>query len=1363
MSEITAKATTEVIVNGKQANAELDSLKKQAVDLQKQIDKVGKTEGFNSKGVKKLQRELDKVNKQINTVRGNTELVNRTLANLNTARPHELRLTLRRLKTELQGIQRGTAAWDAQVTKIRMVDRELKKVNADLVAMKTPWEKFKGAMGNGFFAIVTALGIADMFVQAARNAVNAFAAMDQEMASVRKFTGMTEEEVVALNEEFKKIDTRTSREELNKLAQEAGRLGLQSQEDVLGFVRAANQINVALDDLGDGATLTLSKLTDIFGDKQRLGVEQSLLSVGSVINELSQNCTASAPYLAQFASRMGGVGAQAGMTIPQVMAFGAVLDSQNQKLEASATAVSQVITRLYRDPAKYAKVAGLDVQNFTKLLKEDANEALLTLLEKLNKAGGMDVLSPMFADMGENGARAISALSTLAKHVDEVRSQQVVAAEAFREATSVTEEYNIQNNTAQAKLEKAKKGFQEMTIELGQKLMPVMRYVITSGSAIMRILSGTISFIANHKALIIGLAASIGVYTVAVKLAALQTKALDFWEKSLLPTLKDAKKAVIEFGKAIGYGLTGNIAKAKQSWLAFSAALKANPIGLIAAAAAALGSALYFLTKRTTAAAEAEKTLNNIRANAAQKMVEEKQKIDTLMAAANNMNLTYEEQQNAVTQLNKLIPNFNGNINATTRAFSYSAEALEAYNTQLAKMYELEGAKEKLKELGEKKAGLVMEQTELARGIKDAQSQNAQAAATRAGNFNYSTTGGGAVPTTVNVAAIGSTTVDAMKGKFISLTNDIKNIEYQMKAITDVYGKDMQKQAVSAPKLPEGIEIEGATPIGGGSGGGSGKGGGGGKSTDKLAALKAELEKEKALLEIKHATGVVDERKYAEELFKIQEDYYTKVLARTDLTEQERLDIRKEYAKLQADRTKQIMSETVADENAKYAEQKAEVEDMYLSNLISKENYDSELEKLEIYHLIRMANLYEEGTKERLDAERKLREKLIAQQTARQKETEDLAKKHEEELKRIKEKYFGLNETERKAAYDKAVADLKEAYDKEIAAVSGNEKETERLKKALNDAMKALAEEYDVGEATGNILDKMAEGVNDWLKGDGGKALTGTIDFLVSNMSSLFSQLSSLVQAEAEIEQAKLDKRYDKEISRAEGNNQKVKALERKKAEESAKIKSKAAQKEFNMQVIMAIAQTAQAGLNAYSSTAAIPIVGPALAPAALAIAVATGMLQVAALKKQKEAAEAQGYAAGGFTPDGPKYREAGIVHAGEWVASQELVKSPVTRPVIDVLEAAQRNNTIPSPRRFESAVSRSSAAIPYDDSRIIEMQAALNASLAYQTEVVNRLASRLDEPFVTVNTVTGDTGIKRAQDDYQAMINRTLPKSRRK
>ena len=47
--------------------------------------------------------------------------------------------------------------------------------------------------------------------------------------------------------------------------------------------------------------------------------------------------------------------------------------------------------------------------------------------------------------------------------------------------------------------------------------------------------------------------------------------------------------------------------------------------------------------------------------------------------------------------------------------------------------------------------------------------------------------------------------------------------------------------------------------------------------------------------------------------------------------------------------------------------------------------------------------------------------------------------------------------------------------------------------------------------------------------------------------------------------------------------------------------------------------------------------------------------------------------------------------------------------------------------------------------------------------EAIKRLNARLDEPFVTVNTVTGDMGIKQAQDDYQRLMNNKSPKNKRK
>ncbi len=166
-------------------------------------------------------------------------------------------------------------------------------------------------------------------------------------------------------------------------------------------------------------------------------------------------------------------------------------------------------------------------------------------------------------------------------------------------------------------------------------------------------------------------------------------------------------------------------------------------------------------------------------------------------------------------------------------------------------------------------------------------------------------------------------------------------------------------------------------------------------------------------------------------------------------------------------------------------------------------------------------------------------------------------------------------------------------------------------------------------------------------------------------------------------------------------------------------------------------------------------------------------MLQVAAIKKQQQASEAQGYAKGGFTPKGRKYDPAGIVHKGEWVASQDLVKSPITRLLIEALDYAQRTNTIGSLRGDDvsnAIINRSANSSQQPQTIIVRNPsspqseiAATHDALKEYAAVIRDLMSRLDEPFVIVNTVSGDNGIKQAQDEYNKLIRNKKPKSRRK
>ena len=723
MSNYNSTATVTLSVNGKQAQQMLRRLETDALRLEKGIAKAAKA--GDKATMAKLQRELRNTRRLMQQLQSSSATVEQVMQRLDKATPRELNKALRTLQSQLNGIERGTKAWDEHTAKIKAVKEELGKVNEQMQPQQGLWSRFNRWLNDCQTALLGIGAAVTGLVMAGKSAVQAYADMEQEMANVRKFTGMSADEVEKLNEEFKKMDTRSSREELNRLAQEAGRLGKQSQEDVLGFVRAADKINVALDDLGEGATLTLSKLTGIFGDEKRLGTEKALLSVGSVINELSQNCAASAPYIAEFASRMGGVGSQAGLTVQQIMGFAAVLDSNNQKLEASSTALSQVIVRIYQDPAKYARVAGMDVERFANLVKTDMNAALIEFLTTLNQAGRMDVLSPMFREMGENGSRAISALSTLANHIGEVKSQQLVANEAFSRAVSIDKEFEVQNTTVQAGLDKAKKAFNELAVELGEKLQPVMRYCISSGSAMLRALKAMVDFFIRYKTEIVTVAAAVAAYSavmlvynarmaIAAKATALFHGVLRLM-RGILPAVRLLFTPLINAVQYFTNGLEVNHAM-QQRWRRSMEAMKFSSwVGLILA----VGGAVYAVTQRIKnqreelerqrkEAEEFKKSITDLDETAAGYAAAEVDRLDALYKAATDEAKSTDERKAAAERLQNLYPDYFKNLSAEEIMLGKTKTAYDKLRDSIIEVARARAAAGKIEE--NEKALLTLEQ-----------------------------------------------------------------------------------------------------------------------------------------------------------------------------------------------------------------------------------------------------------------------------------------------------------------------------------------------------------------------------------------------------------------------------------------------------------------------------------------------------------------------------------------------------------------------------------------------------------------------------------------------------------------------------
>lgn len=508
--------------NWEKANNGLEKVRKRLMEISSEEQKA-------AKAIDRYEEEVKKAAKTEEQLKKEAELVNRTIDNISTARVRDLEYSIKILNEKLRETERSGGNIEDITAKLKRLNEELKKVQD----MQRPQDRKGGLLSRGWDwlnknwgamtqIIDTYSGIRDVV----KGSVEAFAEMDQEMNNVRKYTGQTIEEVQAMNEALKKMDTRTAREQLNQLAGSAGRLGINGKEDIMDFVYAADQINLALgDDLGKGAVDQIGKLAMAFGEDDRMGLRGAMLSTGSAVNELAQHSAANAGYLVDFAARLSGVGVQAGLTQAQIFGLGAAMDENMQKDEMAATAISQIITKMTTDSETFARIAGKNVEEFATLVKTDMNAALMQFFEAMNKKGGFAELAPLFEQMGLDGTRAIGVLSTLAAKIDDVRRHQQLATDAYREHTSVEQEAAVQNNTYQARLEKTRKAFNDLRIELGEKMLPVANAAISTTGVMVKVLGTVVKFVIDNRAALVALTAAIGGYTVAAKWQVFWTKA----------------------------------------------------------------------------------------------------------------------------------------------------------------------------------------------------------------------------------------------------------------------------------------------------------------------------------------------------------------------------------------------------------------------------------------------------------------------------------------------------------------------------------------------------------------------------------------------------------------------------------------------------------------------------------------------------------------------------------------------------------------------------------------------------------------------------------------------------------------------
>lgn len=1234
----TFQATIEI--NSEKAHARLKELQaeeKKLKDEQKALYAQGTVES--KKLADAMQKDINRVSRDIKEETRHVKGLDAALMKISDKTYKDLQQEVRQLNRLMRdgSVKKNSEEWKALAERVKAAKAEMDTYRQAVGEQQPVWKRFFGFLNTNWGAFTQIIGAVAGVTMTVRKSVQDFADMEEAMADTRKYTGLTDAAVRDLNEDLKKMDTRTGREELNALAGSAGRLGIASKEGLLEFVDAADKIKVALgDDLGEGAIDNVGKLAMAFGEDEKMGLRGAMLATGSAVNELAQNSSAQAGFLVDFTARVAGFGKQLGLTQAQIMGFGAVMDENLLRDEMAATAFGNMLTKMQTDTEKFARIAGMSLKEFTDLIDKDANQAVLALADNLKKADPQTMMK-MLDDMGLDGSRAVAVLATMADKIDDVRKHQELATRAYEEGKSVIDEYNTMNNTVQAGLDKAKNRFRELSIELGEKLMPVVKYTITGASAMIRLMSVLMDFTFRYKGAIVTAAAAIAAYTAVVKAHAI--------------------------AQAVSVAATKAATVATQ---VFNAVLKANPLGLAIAALTAAVALFIKYRDKVDGASEAMGMMRKAAKILLQGFIEITNQIIGVIKWLGSL---YDKFGAVRWMVNAVVTAFSSGFASVANSIQLLVTELDGVGKVLHGLFTADW--DKMKE-GAKQAFV---------GIADAAKTQFHTIERMWHNLmkvpDAPSRNGGTSSSPDSISEIGEVVVTGKRRNSAPVTYTSAAEQKKREAAEEKARKERLEKLKEADRREKAITDE--------------------RLAENMLSYSAGLQdyrrylaNQQRIMEegLKARMAVWGEesneyKKFQKQLAALQ------LNGDRELTRQRQADLERAHVILMAQLQKDFNTEgsdiyrnEIAYNEARFREEMAYLEDR--KELTREGSLERMQVEWEIEDRSRQHQLESQERFQQLVNDVKSQYLNMGDREREQIELNNLDELHkrgllkEEEYQRammaVKAQYASGQTPGEKLQSEGADALRRAASDAKASSSPGADVPITGTVSLYASTMDQLEQLYRKDEISHEAyLEAKRQATSQFCQD-----LASQMQAAFDSVNQVMSAASSYYGAQSDYEVAVTKKKYEKQIEAAGNNQKKVKKLQEKQAKEEAAIKTKYNRKQVKIQIAQALAQTATNALNAYGSAAAVPVVGYILAPIAAAMAVAAGMLQVATIKKQAAAQEA-GYYEGGFTGGHRYRREAGVVHEGEFVASHAAVNNPNVLPLLQFIDRAQRNNTVGS------------------------------------------------------------------------------------
>ena len=1227
-----------------------DDALRQLQKLQRSLTEFKKRQSEATQGSK----EWDNLESQIQDVQRKVKESSKTFADyfktfdVGTKSVNELAAAKRQLTTIIRDLNPNSMEWEDYSRVLNQVKKRMASLTKEYQDTDTAICKFSAAAERAKNYIFGLAEAANRLVSGLSNLTEAYTEYADLQADVQKTTGLTKAEVDAMGESFKNLDTRSSRNELMELAATAGKLGITGRENVEGFVRAADQINVALgEDLGEGAIREIGKISDVFGLTDAYGIEQAYLKIGSAINSLGQSSTAAEGYLVDFTQRMSGVAKQAGISVEQILGYGSALDQNGQNVEMAATAFQGFITRMFSDTATFARIAKMDVEDFSQLLQTDANQAIRTVLAALSEQGGFQQLIPVFNDMKLDGSRAVAVLASMASNIKAVETAQEEASKSFAEGTSITNEFMVKNNNAAANVEKMRNDLTDLRVEIGENLMPVFLKAGNAFNTVIQLVATLTSYLPKSTWALISYGAAVAALRVSkLNLAKAFRTAITavkgFFTALASNPLGLALAAVgLLAGKIIE--LTRATRESKRAFREFESGMNAELSGIDA-----VFRKLKDAEKGTRDYADAKKVIIDQYGQYLQGLIDEKGELTNVEEAYKRVTKavkdrwaqealakrTAEINEEAFNNQAKYTQRIRNNLpesplreNQLSQIQHYQGNYVK-YNSSLQDYYATDEFKEYLASLG----------------LNDLNVKEVQVIARNAQKIRAS-------------ESTRQNRIEQEEQKYAPFMADY-DIKNQIAALEEEL-RNLENRKELAPKLAPTLDTTGIDI--------------------QINNLKAKLQSLYALLNPKveeSATGG------------------TTVKPTTTTTGETGTPTASTNPATDPDAAARKEAEAQAKRIAELQKANDRAQAMLEELLEKGEEAQMSADELEIK---RVKEKYEEGLQAAIDYRNRLTAILADPNASVAERTYANANLAEADLRVVNVEQSRDNEVQatkerqqrdhwdawnQLKATDYGMPDAREQRDNELKGVADWENsEVEKLRSGFDalglekDSAEYLEQEQALEDQITAIHEAASEqrlGIEENFQQQRlGKIANGIqiAQSMLSQAQQVTSQLKDLeLQKSEQIyekDKEKLDKMLkNKQISQ-KAYNAKMEKLEEEKEEREKQIRKKYQLAEFMMTVAQIIAATALAAMNAYAQGG---IIGPVMA----AIATAFGAVQIGIATAQYNLAK--GYSKGGFTPKGGKEEPAGIVHKGEYVVPQWVLNTPQGMNYVNILEAIRTN-----------------------------------------------------------------------------------------